>query len=817
MIKNKFLKVLSLLLTFILICSNINIPVSADWTISKTDTVTVKAAVDKTEQIQAVNAAFAEVTGKTYGKEKYDGIVSAKEAGLAEIADAETTEEANTAKESAIAAIHAAAAVTFNVPGEIAGYATVSFTDKGIRNDQDVTYKEALGSILPAASVPFVEGENIAEVTLRLLDAYGIDYEYTGNPQSGFYLAAIKDFYLADGTYIPVFGEFDSGSGSGWMVTWNNWFINMGASEFKVEANDIIRWQYTCQLGKDIGCDWSNQTAKITGIQIESAFSQYTGSEPADKDCITITVDKELTPEQVLAKELADARTTAEKQLDTYKDLKDFRTQQQNELTRIITAAKSDIMLAESVESVSSILEKTRLEMDRVKTDAELTEAENANLTDLLEGYIRGVILGRKTNDALTGTSILGSEQFTDENNGGNYAASSTWSDWLAMLMGRYSIVKSNGTIEFQYDDGTGYSEYLNALERYVDKTYAANDGKLHRVKATEWQRLIITISALGGDPTNFGTYNGKPINLVADGTYNCVISGGPSRQGINGIIFALISKNMYPNEQPETVLYSDSYLIQYLLERQLADGTDGAYGGWALTGTDSDPDITAMTIQALAPYYNSDTVYTYVNAKTGKTESKTIKQAVGEALNKLSAMQQSDGDFKSWGSTNVESTAQVLVALCVLGIDPAKDERFITAAGNTLLDGILKYKLDDGSFCHSYAQEGNNPSAGEGEYNYMATDQAGYALVAYWRFVNGMSPLYDMTADVTVTDTVLGDADGNGQVDLEDAQIVLKAALRIMILPEQQIALVDMDKSGSVDLADAQIVLKMALGIISE
>ena len=48
-------------------------------------------------------------------------------------------------------------------------------------------------------------------------------------------------------------GEFDAGQGSGWMITHNGIFINQGASQFTVKNGDVIQWQYTCQLGKDIG------------------------------------------------------------------------------------------------------------------------------------------------------------------------------------------------------------------------------------------------------------------------------------------------------------------------------------------------------------------------------------------------------------------------------------------------------------------------------------------------------------------------------------------------------------------------------------
>ncbi len=104
------------------------------------------------------------------------------------------------------------------------------------------------------------------------------------------------------------------------------------------------------------------------------------------------------------------------------------------------------------------------------------------------------------------------------------------------------------------------------------------------------------------------------------------------------------------------------------------------------------------------------------------------MRQCVDEALDRLGSLLNEAGGFTSWNTDNVESIAQVLVALCAVGIDPAKDARFITRDGKTLLDGLLRFRLSDGGFCHVV----------NGGWNSMANDQATYALVAYWRFETG-------------------------------------------------------------------------------
>lgn len=98
------------------------------------------------------------------------------------------------------------------------------------------------------------------------------------------------------------------------------------------------------------------------------------------------------------------------------------------------------------------------------------------------------------------------------------------------------------------------------------------------------------------------------------------------------------------------------------------------------------------------------------------------MRQAVDAALTVLSALQLDTGDFISWGTQNVESTCQVAVALCSLGIDPASDSRFIKN-GNTLIDGIMRYRHESGGFVHSYTYDPDNPASLPDKPNSMASE----------------------------------------------------------------------------------------------
>ena len=178
-------------------------------------------------------------------------------------------------------------------------------------------------------------------------------------------------------------------------------------------------------------------------------------------------------------------------------------------------------------------------------------------------------------------------------------------------------------------------------------------------------------------------------------------------KQGLMSWVFGLhLLNNGY-----ECNAYSSSDVIEKILELQCTDG------GWAISGQQGDVDATAMTVQALALHYETDA---------------NVSAAIDNALGFLSEKQLADGDYSSYGTPNPESTAQVLVALSSLKIDAATDERFIKN-GNSVFDGIEKYKSENGGFSH---EDGGDISA-------VSTMQVFYAAVSYLRFISGKAPLY--------------------------------------------------------------------------
>ena len=304
--------------------------------------------------------------------------------------------------------------------------------------------------------------------------------------------------------------------------------------------------------------------------------------------------------------------------------------------------------------------------------------------------------------------------------------AGTTPGDWFPLGLGRLGIA----------DNQEGY---LAVINDNVEKRYATAK-KLDAAKATEWHRITLAVLAAGGNPRRMGS--SAAIDLIADGTYGRVDDEGNGilgKQGINGFIWGLIALDSRGYEVPSGAYYSRDDIILNILSRQLKDG------GWALYGEESDPDITAMALQALAPYYNSEKEYAFfdkISSREGGPVVKKARAAADEALAFLSRVQQDDGGYHSWGMPNCESAVQVAVALASLNIDPFADARFIKQ-GKTVYDGILKFRNGDGGFLHSFVYDAENPSSLPDASNTMAGEQALYGMAALCRFGEGKRRLY--------------------------------------------------------------------------
>lgn len=267
-----------------------------------------------------------------------------------------------------------------------------------------------------------------------------------------------------------------------------------------------------------------------------------------------------------------------------------------------------------------------------------------------------------------------------------------------------------------------GYFEgYYEKLSAYV----TAHDGVLSDRKYTEYARVILALTALGANPADVAG-----VNLLTPlGDYEKTIW-----QGINGPIWALIALDSGEYDVPVCAAAKTQATRQLYVDAILAAQCPD--GGFSLAGgKTADPDVTGMALQALAKYQTQ----------------KEVAASVARALACLSHLQRDDGCFETGGVPTLESTVQVAVALCELGI-PLSDARFVKEGGS-LGEGLMLFYNGEGSFSHSLTEGGND---------LMATEQAFYALVAADRIRTGRQSIYRMSdaahlLGASVGDTPLG------------------------------------------------------------
>lgn len=253
-------------------------------------------------------------------------------------------------------------------------------------------------------------------------------------------------------------------------------------------------------------------------------------------------------------------------------------------------------------------------------------------------------------------------------------------------------------TIALAGRGGYDFSAYSAALQSYIALTEISS--------GTTRERMALALCAC------------EPAAPAVCGE---LLDSSAGTLGIMSWIFALhLLNNGIPSAQ-----YTNREIAETLLSQQAPDG------GWSLAGDRGDPDVTAMTIQALAPYRETD----------------AVGAAIGHALNYLADVQLPSGAYMSFGTENPESTAQVWAALSAMGIDALCDERFIKD-GHSLLDGILQFRIGEGQYAHTYGGEAND----------MAAVQVYLALTAAelqqqgrnFYLLHGASPQWDAPAETT-------------------------------------------------------------------
>ena len=294
------------------------------------------------------------------------------------------------------------------------------------------------------------------------------------------------------------------------------------------------------------------------------------------------------------------------------------------------------------------------------------------------------------------------------------------YEDWAFMALSR-GRGTSEGEKKAYYEKTLEYIKSIEDTDPYV----------------TEYERIIIALTAAGFDVTDVDGHD--LLDELSD-------MDKITKQGVNAAAYALIALDTHGYDIPASAKSGTQTTRESLIDYILKNSIESGGWNWITTADSADVDMTAIVLQALAPYYD---------------KIPEVKTACDEGIDILSEKLETDGTYTSaYGDKSADSIAEVIVALTSLGIDPDNDVRFVKN-GNSLVDGL-----------NSFAAEGGGYIGPDGKsVNERSTRAGYYAMAAYNRYLNGETSLYDMSdVEIRQDNVDAGDIGNNGSVS-DDGQ----------------------------------------------
>ncbi|MBO4501025.1 MAG: DUF4430 domain-containing protein [Clostridia bacterium] len=322
---------------------------------------------------------------------------------------------------------------------------------------------------------------------------------------------------------------------------------------------------------------------------------------------------------------------------------------------------------------------------------------------------------------------------------------------------------------------GRGFTSYCSSFDASAE----------HIINPVERERCALALVICGAQKDKIASF----------------VSGAIGGQGIMSLVFGLhvIANGVeYPDRTAQDI-------IDNLLSLQLPDG------GFALFGTVSDVDVSAMTLQALADF----------------SDAKGVAEAVEKTVSFLSSTQKEDGGYVSFGTESSESVSMVIIALSSLGIDCETDERFIKN-GNTLFGVLDRYLLSDGSYEHTKG----------GGANRLATVQALCAIESYkykghpfWIFagsgtqeevseelsepVSETEEISEETSDISEETTEISEiSEGSGEISEQETSAPVSSAPAQTVSDESGESSADENANGGG--ANIKLIILCVLGALA-
>lgn len=286
----------------------------------------------------------------------------------------------------------------------------------------------------------------------------------------------------------------------------------------------------------------------------------------------------------------------------------------------------------------------------------------------------------RKTNaEVLNITNNLNIEK--DIESASSYLKDNMADPWVQMSLNKLDIKGKEDFIEKWFDELDKKpirSIERSELIRRIMKHYHLISLGTADLYVSELITRIVGLTASGYSPYDF-----KGYNLVEE-----VFNGDIEKFQFNEIVYGLILYN-YANLQ-ENYKITEEKLVNEILKKRISYEMDGKkLEGWNWFGNQVDPDITAIVISALSPYYNGKKIKGIDTAK--------VKEVVDLAVKTLSIMQGENGSILDNYGPSIETDAFVILALVSVGIDPQGG--LFTKAKGDLVSSLLSFKEGNGIF----------------------------------------------------------------------------------------------------------------------
>ncbi len=248
-----------------------NVSITAVWgpVMTESDLNSAKSASSA-----SLTSAYSTYDSANYTESNWAALTAAYNSGLANIANATTFYGAAAARKEAMAAM--AAVPTKETQGAPNDFG--SAVGKVYITVENTTFTSPANGDTPGWTGTLLSGwynlyekDTMMTCVLRALEAKGCTWTGTGSSDK-YGITYLSSITKPGGGKL---GEFDGYSGSGWMGTLNDWFVNEGFQQFSVkggnlESGDYIRIMFTTNLGADIGGTWGSADTSLSSLTVSS-------------------------------------------------------------------------------------------------------------------------------------------------------------------------------------------------------------------------------------------------------------------------------------------------------------------------------------------------------------------------------------------------------------------------------------------------------------------------------------------------------------------------------------------------------------------